>query len=102
MRRRASTAAFGGAGSRFDPDILKCRALVIDANPTSRSIQATQLRDLGVGTIVQCGRVQVRDSRFIGAKDRRALSAAFCVVIRNSWLIRVLNSWADFPRGAVK
>ena len=50
-------AALGG-GDRFDPDIVSCRALVIDANPTARSIQASQLRDLGVGTIVQCGRVQ--------------------------------------------
>ncbi len=48
----------GDPGSRFDPDILNCRALVIDSNPTSRSIQSTQLRDLGVGTVVQCGRVQ--------------------------------------------
>ena len=47
-----------GPGSRFDPEIVNCRALVIDANPTARSIQAAQLRDLGVGTIVQCGRVQ--------------------------------------------
>jgi CheY-like chemotaxis protein len=51
-------AAHGGGGGRFDPDIVNCRALVIDANPTARSIQAGQLRDLGVGTIVQCGRVQ--------------------------------------------
>jgi len=51
-------AAFGGAASRFDPDIVNTRALVIDANPTARSIQAAQLRDLGVGTIIQCGRVQ--------------------------------------------
>ena len=51
-------AAFGGGAGRFDPDIVTCRALVIDANPTARSIQAAQLRDLGVGTIVQCGRVQ--------------------------------------------
>ncbi|MET0383164.1 MAG: response regulator [Burkholderiaceae bacterium] len=50
-------AALGG-GSRFDPEIVNCRALVIDSNPTSRSIQAAQLRDLGVGTVVQCGRVQ--------------------------------------------
>ncbi len=50
-------AAFGSV-NRFDPDIIHCRALVIDSNPTSRSIQAAQLRDLGVGTVVQCGRVQ--------------------------------------------
>ena len=51
-------AAFAGGGGGFDPDMVSCRALVIDANPTARSIQAAQLRDLGVGTIVQCGRVQ--------------------------------------------
>ncbi|MGN6529819.1 MAG: response regulator [Burkholderiaceae bacterium] len=56
--KAATPAAFGGAGSRFDPDIVNCRALVIDANPTARSIQAAQLRDLGVGNVVQCGRVQ--------------------------------------------
>jgi len=51
-------AALGGGGNVFDPDIVNTRALVIDANPTARSIQAAQLRDLGVGTVVQCGRVQ--------------------------------------------
>ena len=51
-------AALGGGPGGFDPDMVNCRALVIDANPTARSIQAAQLRDLGVGTIVQCGRVQ--------------------------------------------
>ncbi len=51
-------AALGGRAGGFDPDMVNCRALVIDANPTARSIQAAQLRDLGVGTIVQCGRVQ--------------------------------------------
>jgi CheY-like chemotaxis protein/Tfp pilus assembly protein PilF len=50
-------AALGG-GTVFDPEIINTRALVIDANPTARSIQAAQLRDLGVGTVVQCGRVQ--------------------------------------------
>jgi tetratricopeptide (TPR) repeat protein len=47
----------GGGGTRFDAGIAQCRALVIDANSTARSIQAAQLRDLGVGTVVQCGRV---------------------------------------------
>jgi len=50
-------AALRGGGSGFDSGIVSCRALVIDSNPTSRSIQAAQLRDLGVGTVVQCGRV---------------------------------------------
>lgn len=53
----ALPAALGRAAGGFDPEMVNCRALVIDANPTARSIQAAQLRDLGVGTIVQCGRV---------------------------------------------
>jgi CheY-like chemotaxis protein len=58
-KKRAGTpASAGGPVGAYDPGLAKCRALVIDANPTSRSIQATQLRDLGVGTIVQCGRVE--------------------------------------------
>lgn len=41
----------------LDRDIADCRALVIDGNPTSRSILTAQLRDFGVGTVVQCGRI---------------------------------------------
>jgi DNA-binding response OmpR family regulator/Tfp pilus assembly protein PilF len=55
MKPGLPTALAGG--TVFDPDIINTRALVIDANPTARSIQAAQLRDLGVGTVVQCGRV---------------------------------------------
>ena len=58
MKPGLPAALGGGGGNGFDPDLVNCRALVIDANPTARSIQAAQLRDLGVGTIVQCGRVQ--------------------------------------------
>ena len=58
MKPGGLPAALSGGQPRFDPDIVNCRALVIDANPTARSIQAAQLRDLGVGTIIQCGRVQ--------------------------------------------
>jgi CheY-like chemotaxis protein len=57
-RRARPPAAPGGAAGAHDAGLAQCRALVIDANPTSRSIQASQLRDLGVGTIVQCGRVE--------------------------------------------
>jgi tetratricopeptide (TPR) repeat protein len=40
------------------PDNLQdARALVIDGNPQSRSIIVGQLRDAGVGTIVQCPRL---------------------------------------------
>ncbi|MFO1273660.1 MAG: tetratricopeptide repeat protein [Rubrivivax sp.] len=41
----------------LDRDIHLAKALVIDGNATSRSILAGQLRDLGVGTVVQCGKV---------------------------------------------
>lgn len=42
----------------IDRDIAKSSALVIDANPTARGLLAAQLRDFGVGTIVQCARIQ--------------------------------------------
>ena len=32
--------------------------MVIDPNPTSRSILSAQLRDFGVGTVTQCGRIE--------------------------------------------
>ena len=35
------------------PGIDECRALIVDGNHTSRSILAAQLRDMGVGTVVQ-------------------------------------------------
>lgn len=40
------------------PGIEECRALIVDGNSTSRSILAAQLRDLGVGTVVQSSRPQ--------------------------------------------
>ncbi|RQP22112.1 response regulator [Piscinibacter terrae] len=49
--------------SRLDHDIHNCRALVVDGNPTSRSVLTAQLRDFGVGTVVQTGRV--KDARNI-------------------------------------
>ena len=43
--------------SRADHDFSSSKALIIDGHPTSRSILASQLRDLGVGTVIQCSRV---------------------------------------------
>jgi len=40
-----------------DRDIGKARALVVDGNPTSRSVMVSQLRDLGVESIRQSGRI---------------------------------------------
>ena len=39
------------------------RALVVDGNPQSRSILASQLRDIGIGTVVQCGKLADARSR---------------------------------------
>ncbi len=39
-----------------DDDFSACSALVVDGNPTSRSILVGQLRDFGVGTVVQAAR----------------------------------------------
>jgi CheY-like chemotaxis protein len=38
-------------------DISNARALVIEGNPGMRSLLAGQLRDLGLKTVVQCGRI---------------------------------------------
>ena len=40
--------------SALVPNLLSTRALVVDGNPRSRSILVSQLKDFGVGTIVQC------------------------------------------------
>jgi CheY-like chemotaxis protein len=43
--------------TKADRDFSACKALIIDGHPTSRSILASQLRDLGVGTVIQCSRI---------------------------------------------
>lgn len=43
--------------TKADHDFSTCKALIIDGHPTSRSILASQLRDLGVGTVIQCSRI---------------------------------------------
>ncbi|OGB33703.1 MAG: response regulator receiver protein [Burkholderiales bacterium RIFCSPLOWO2_12_FULL_61_40] len=40
----------------FDDDLSACSALVIDGNPTSRSILISQLREFGMGTVAQAAR----------------------------------------------
>lgn len=40
-----------------EDDLSSSQALVIDSNPTSRSILASQLREFGMGTVVQCSRL---------------------------------------------
>lgn len=60
--------------SRLDHDIHHCRALVVDGNPTSRSVLCAQLRDFGVGTVVQTGRV--KDARQI--LENRQFDVVLC------------------------
>ncbi|HEX6706971.1 MAG TPA: response regulator [Albitalea sp.] len=60
--------------SRLDHDIHHCRALVIDGNPTSRSVLTAQLRDFGVGTVIQTGRV--KDARTI--LENRQFDVVLC------------------------
>lgn len=40
-----------------EDDLSSSSALVIDSNPTSRSTLISQLRDFGMGTVVQCARL---------------------------------------------
>jgi CheY-like chemotaxis protein len=40
-----------------EDDLSSSQALVIDANPTSRSILVSQLRDFGMGNVVQAARL---------------------------------------------
>lgn len=40
----------------IDEDLSSCSALVVDGNPTSRSILISQLRDFGVGKVAQAAR----------------------------------------------
>ena len=42
---------------RLYPDVYRCRALVIDGNPTSRSLLTAMLRGMGLCHIVQTSRV---------------------------------------------
>ena len=48
---------------QLDREVVGHHALVIDGNPTSRSVMSAQLRDLGVGTIKQTGKVS--DARLL-------------------------------------
>lgn len=58
----------------IDRDIATSTALVIDANPTSRGILAAQLRDFGVGTVVQANKIH--DARRI--LESRSFDIVLC------------------------
>ncbi len=50
-------AAAPVSSARYRDELHKAKALVIDGNPNTRSMVGNQLRSLGVGTVVLCGRV---------------------------------------------
>lgn len=56
---KPSAAASGAPrnGRSIYAGIEDCRALIIDSNPTSRSILKAMLRDMGVGHLVQVSRI---------------------------------------------
>lgn len=56
------------------PDVGDCRALVVDPNPTSRSILSAMLRDMGVGELAQTGRVA--DARRV--LEHRSFDVVLC------------------------
>jgi CheY-like chemotaxis protein len=58
----------------LDSDIQNCNALVIDGNSTSRSTLVAMLRDWGLGTVVQAGRIA--DAR--KALENRAFDIVLC------------------------
>ena len=45
-------------GQPIYPDVGQCRALIVDANPSSRSLLSAMLREMGVGHVLQTSRVQ--------------------------------------------
>lgn len=45
------------AAARYRDEMHKARALVVDGNPTTRSVLAAQLRELGIGHVTQCSRI---------------------------------------------
>lgn len=57
VRYPAGTLERSPGGPMIDRDIDQAHALIIDCNPTSRSVMAAQLRELGVGQVKQTSRV---------------------------------------------
>lgn len=56
--------------SVYTADLNDAKALVVDGNPQSRNIIMGQLRDAGVGTVVQCGRLtDARSKLEMGSYD---------------------------------
>jgi CheY-like chemotaxis protein/Tfp pilus assembly protein PilF len=56
--------------SAYSTELHDAKTLVVDGNPQSRSIIVSQLRDAGVGTIVQCARlVDARSKLEMGSYD---------------------------------
>lgn len=56
------------------PDVEKCRALVVESNPTSRAVLCSMLRDMGVGHVVSVS--QAIDAR--RALENRVFDIVLC------------------------
>jgi CheY-like chemotaxis protein len=56
------------------PDVEKCRALVVESNPTSRAVLGSMLRDMGVGHVVSVS--QAIDAR--RALENRVFDIVLC------------------------
>jgi len=56
------------------PDVDKCRALVVESNPTSRAVLCGMLRDMGVGNVMSCS--QAIDAR--RALEARVFDIVLC------------------------
>ena len=56
------------------PDVDKCRALVVESNPTSRAVLVSMLREMGVGNVVSCS--QAIDAR--RALENRVFDIVLC------------------------
>lgn len=57
MNQLLLSLAAGPKALPYEGDLLSSSALVVDGNPTSRTVLVAQLRDFGVGTVVQCARL---------------------------------------------
>ena len=61
----------------LDPDIQSAKALIIDANPTARSVLSSQLRDLGVqSSVVAAERANPKTDVWFGGTGDPHLQAA--------------------------
>ena len=88
----------------LDTDIQTARAIIIDPNPTSRSVLSSQLRDLGVQHVRQLSRVhstsashtrQSAQPRSRCSRSLLARRAASAAALRSRDSSSLVTSWAS-------